>query len=72
MNGAQDLNLNATECLVRRIDFGVMHIHNVCNGSVVDVPWGMTDWAAVALISGIGGACFFLLVAMAVGVIRDF
>jgi hypothetical protein len=48
-----DTNINFAKCLQETTDWGVSHIHNVCNGSVTDVPWGSMNYlGAVAAIAG--------------------
>lgn len=42
------LNLNSADCLQTVNDIGVSHIHNICTGAVIDVPWGSLDWAGSA------------------------
>jgi hypothetical protein len=53
---AEDLNLNVAKCLREVTDFGVNHIHNICSGVVIDVPWGSVDWTLA-----IGGGAFGLV-----------
>lgn len=37
------LNHNAAECIKSVSNFGFTTYHNICNGTSVNVPWGMVD-----------------------------
>lgn len=48
MNATTDLNLS--ECIVKASHWGFTRVHNVCSNVVVDVPWGVGDWAMTSLL----------------------
>lgn len=62
MNGDTNVNLNAANCLKSVSDFGVEHVHNICTGTITDVPWGSADWliACVVGLFFVGVASIFL------------
>ena len=66
-----DHNVNLAECLKTVSDFGVNHIHNVCSGSITDVPWGSVDWLGFFGIAGFIIAVILMFGAMATMIIRD-
>lgn len=47
----QTINANFAECLKSVENFGYTHIVNVCNGRIVDVPWGHVDWVMAVLLA---------------------
>lgn len=51
----QTLNANVANCLQTANHFGFTRVHNVCSGTITDVPWGTAD---IAL--GIVGGAFIL------------
>lgn len=55
-----DVNLNHADCLRSVSDFGKTTVHNICNGSISEVPWGSADWALTIGIIGLG--VFFVFV----------
>jgi hypothetical protein len=68
----EDLNVNLAKCLKESTDFGVNHIHNICTGSVVDVPWGSVDWLLCIGLIGFLGGMAMLFGGMMYSVISDF
>jgi hypothetical protein len=66
-----DTNLNIAECLRTSSDFGVNHIHNVCNGAVTAVPWGSADWALVCFLLAFGIVVVGMLAAISIMMIKD-
>ncbi len=53
MSNAVDLSL----CIQKVRDIGVTHLHNICNGTITNIPWGSTDWIMTVMFGG-----FFLIV----------
>lgn len=62
MDGTQTFNINAAECLREAHHLGHTAVHNVCSGSVTDVPWGLGDWMANV---GLGAAMTFIVLVCA-------
>lgn len=66
MNGNQTIDFNAAECIKTMSDWGVNHVHNICAGTVQDLPWGTADWfvyvgaTAIVGLVGIGFAAFLI------------
>lgn len=60
------LALEHADCLVRKEEFGVTEVHNICTNTVTEIPWALKDWVDVAGVSLllafftvlIGGMCF--------------
>lgn len=55
-----DLNVNATECIVKKTGFLETTVTNICNGAVAHVPHGSVDMLAgtVFILFFSGVACF--------------
>lgn len=68
------LNLNQAECLRDVVQLGFTQVHNVCAGTITNVPWGMADWLgaiAIALMMTIlVGLVAFLAVGLFVTIRR--
>jgi hypothetical protein len=60
------VNLNQAECLKSMSHFGYERIHNVCNGTFVDVQWGIGEWG----INAIMAILLVVVVVVAVGMVR--
>lgn len=57
-----NVNLNSAECLKSMTHFGFDRVHNICTGAVIDVPWGMFEYATVLLAFALACCLFFLVV----------
>jgi hypothetical protein len=66
-----DHNVNLSKCIQDVTDFGVTHVHNICSGTVTDLPWGSADWCLALVISALGIAFIAMNVALAVTIIKD-
>lgn len=71
MNGTQDLNLNATECLVSKMDFGAQTITNICTGAVHTVSWGTADWTLAIGLCAFGATLMIMFLGLGLSVLRD-
>jgi hypothetical protein len=72
MNAQTDINLNQADCLRSVSDFGTTTVHNICNGSINEVPWGSADWVLASVLLVIGAMVILLFVSMAIAMIRSF
>jgi hypothetical protein len=54
------MNFNAAECIKSVTHWGHTTYHNICNHTVVDLPWGFVYY----------GFAFFLVATIAIVVIR--
>ena len=62
MSPETTLNLNANACIKEVGNFGYTHYVNICNGTVVNVPWGTMDWLGYGTITMLFvGLVLFLL-----------
>lgn len=61
MSADQTINANLAQCIQKMTHVGFTRVHNVCSGSVTDVPWGLGDWV---LIVGLGSLFALFLLAM--------
>lgn len=68
------MDVNFSECLIRRSHWGETVVTNICSGTVSRVPWALSDWAATvaigSVISLMVGMLAVLLV-LGVSMIRD-
>lgn len=71
MNGSQDINFNATECLRTATDIGVERVHNICTGTVTAVEWGSADWALAIVFGSLMAAAALVVSAIVILIIRD-
>lgn len=60
------INANMAECIRSATHIGFNRHHNICNGTIYDVPWGMGDWIMVLLLGGSLLAAIALLCAVIV------
>ncbi len=60
-----NLNFNNAECMRDTYDIGKTIVHNVCNCTVTEVPWGMLDWLSTIVIPVCSFVLLFLLVRLA-------
>lgn len=44
MEQTVDLNLNNSQCLVTKVQFGHDIVYNICKGTETIVPWGVGDY----------------------------
>jgi len=65
-----NINLNAANCLRSATDIGVTHVHNICNNTIVDVPWGTADWLGALAIGGFAVATITIFVGLGVMMFR--
>lgn len=65
------INANIAQCLKSAHYFGYTRIHNVCTSTTFDVPWGGADWALAFGLAGLLIAGGFMLLSMAIVMIRD-
>lgn len=65
------LDVNSTECVRTVSDFYGQTIHNICNGTEVNIPWGSVDVFLFSLISLIIIAFVLILIALTTMVIKD-
>jgi hypothetical protein len=59
-------NLEFSQCVKSATHFGKTVYHNLCTGTVNEVPWGGVDW--LGCIGGIAFLACVALVIVAVGV----
>ncbi len=47
-----DINFNQTyaQCIKEVSDWGSTRIHNICDGSVQNIPWGAMDYVGMAFL----------------------
>ena len=57
-----DANLNVAVCLKEASYVGYDRIHNLCSGTITDVPWGTLQW--VGLFGGILFGVFMTVLAL--------
>ena len=62
-----NLNQNASQCIQTVNNFGSTAYHNICTGTVSNVPWGTLDWAACIFVLVV----FITVAAMLVAAFRD-
>lgn len=62
MNGTQDLNLNAQDCLKSVNQIGKTTYMNICNGTTNSVPWGAGDWILAGILAVIVLSAVFIFV----------
>jgi hypothetical protein len=67
-----DLNLNHADCLRSVSDFGKTTVHNICSGSISEVPWGSADWTAAVVLTVLGAMIILSFIAMVIAMIRAF
>jgi hypothetical protein len=71
MNPQTDVNLNHADCLRSVTDFGKTTVHNICNGSISEVPWGSVDWAIAVVLGAFGAIIILAFVALAISTLRE-
>jgi hypothetical protein len=71
MNPQTDINLNHADCLRSVTDFGKTTVHNICNGSVNEVPWGSADWALALGLTAFGAIFIFAFILAGIVIIRE-
>lgn len=71
MSTDTNVNLNASDCLRSVSDIGSTHVHNICTGTITDVPWGSADWMFAIVFALFLGGIGLMMLAMAWSTIRD-
>lgn len=66
-----NVNLNAADCLRSVSDIWSTHVHNICTGTIADVPWGSADWVLAIVLTLLFGGMGLAMLAMAWSTIRD-
>jgi hypothetical protein len=70
MNPKTDVNLNHADCLRSVSDFGKTIVHNICNGSIKEVPWGSVDWMEASFLIAFGAFLVLMLAAMVIAMFK--
>lgn len=71
MSTDTNVNLNAADCLRSVSDIGMNHVHNICTGTITDVPWGQADWLLAVILTIFLGGAGLLFIAMGFVIVRD-
>lgn len=50
------VNQNAAQCIKEVSYFGSTVYHNICNGTMTNVPWGGADWFGAIVLCSLGAA----------------
>ncbi len=66
-----EVSLQHADCLRSTSEFGNTIVRNICNGSVVDVPWGTLDWVLCFGLMAFAFAFITMLIAMGFRTIFD-
>lgn len=61
----QTVNANVAECIKSVESFGSTAYHNICNGAVSVLPWGLERWFAAGIVT-IGAAGVLYLIWLSV------
>lgn len=59
------INANIAECIKSKSYWGYDRFTNICNGTVTELTWGITDWMALIFFSA-------LLIAVVLGLFMMF
>jgi hypothetical protein len=62
--------LAKSECIQTVTHFGYNSFHNICTGAVMNLHWGLGDWAVFG-VACIVSFCFLLMMAFIVYAIWD-
>lgn len=46
-----ETNVNLSKCIQEVHGIGVDYFHNICDGSVVNLSWGLGDWIGIGFVS---------------------
>lgn len=66
-----DVNVTHADCLRTTTDIGRQVVHNICNGTVSEVPWGSADWALGLAFIALAIVVLAMFSAMAISIIRS-
>lgn len=71
MADVSTINANVAECLKSMSHVGFTRVHNLCTGTVTDVPWGAGDWILGGTLLGFIAACALIMLALAAMILSD-
>lgn len=64
--------LNSADCIKSMMHFGFSRIHNICSGTIVDVPWGMMDWVMAMALIGFFLTAGIMMMSLGLLVLKEF